>query len=130
MKENVIIWLCGSQRQDVVDELEGSFLERGVDVETVDDLPDGTGEIIYFYTGEDSPRETFSRVFKIFFEGEDSADEDSEAVVETDLEVDPAVRRILISLEKLEWIPKVGDEEYSDEEEEEVKKRLEDLGYL
>jgi len=130
MKENLIIWLCGKQRDDVVDELEGTLLELGLDVEKADSLPDGSGELVYFYTGEASPRDAFSRVFKIFFAGGEGSGEDAEAAIEADLDVEQAVRKAVITLEKLGWIPKTGAEEYSDDEEEEVKKRLEDLGYL
>ena len=57
--------------------------------------------------------------------------EHPEVVVRTDREdVETCVRRILHTLERLGLIPAVPGEGYLPEEEEEIARRLEDLGYL
>jgi adenylyl-sulfate kinase len=54
-----------------------------------------------------------------------------EVVVDSSLETpEQSARKILLTLEELGYIPKAEDEVYSEEEEEEVKRRLEELGYL
>ena len=54
-----------------------------------------------------------------------------EVVVNTAREsVDACARRIVTTLEQLGYVPAVEDAGYSTEEEAEIKKRLEDLGYL
>jgi len=57
--------------------------------------------------------------------------EDPEVLCETDKEsVEQSVSKILRTLEMLKLIPVVEGEDYSDEEEEVVKQRLKDLGYI
>ncbi len=54
-----------------------------------------------------------------------------EVIVDTDKEVpEESCNKIIKTLEILGYIPKIEDYEYSGEEEEIVKKRLEDLGYI
>jgi len=56
--------------------------------------------------------------------------ENAEVIVETDIETpEESVQKIIITLEALEYVPKV-EAAYSEEEEEKVKKRLAALGYL
>lgn len=56
--------------------------------------------------------------------------ENPEVIVETDVEPpEESVRKIIVTLEALGYIPK-GEAAYSEEEEEKVKKRLAALGYL
>ena len=54
-----------------------------------------------------------------------------EVVLETDQETpEESVKKILQKLESLEYVPVAEESVYTAEEEEKVKKRLEDLGYL
>jgi adenylyl-sulfate kinase len=54
-----------------------------------------------------------------------------EVVLETDRETpEESVKKIFQKLESLEYVPPVEESVYTAEEEEKVKKRLEDLGYL
>ena len=68
------------------------------------------------------------------FTGVDDPYEDppkAEIVVETTVEtVEESVKKILHTLEVMGHIESTDTEEYSDEEEEEIKKRLADLGYI
>jgi adenylyl-sulfate kinase len=74
------------------------------------------GQIKHF-TGVDDPYE---------------APDNPEVVVETDKEsVDESVNKIIRTLELMTYIPPAeGQSEYSDEEEEQIKSRLKDLGYI
>jgi adenylylsulfate kinase-like enzyme len=73
------------------------------------------GEIKHF-TGVDDPYEPPTR---------------PEVVVDTDLEnVDASVAKIVATLEALEYIPRAASGGYSADEEETVKQRLKDLGYI
>jgi adenylyl-sulfate kinase len=58
--------------------------------------------------------------------------ENPEVIVETDKEsVDESVTKIVRTLELMDYIPGSGTaSDYSDEEEEEIKSRLKDLGYI
>ncbi len=68
------------------------------------------------YTGIDDPYE---------------APLNAEVVLETDRETpDESVKKIFQKLESLEYVPPAEESVYTAEEEEKVKKRLEDLGYL
>jgi adenylyl-sulfate kinase len=68
------------------------------------------------YTGIDDPYE---------------APLNAEVVLETDRETpEESVKKIFQKLESLEYIPPSEESVYTAEEEEKVKKRLEDLGYL
>ena len=60
------------------------------------------------------------------------APERAEVVVKTAEEsIEESISKILRTLELMGYIPASdGDTEYSDEEEEEIKKRLSDLGYI
>jgi len=59
------------------------------------------------------------------------APEKAEVVVETDKETEEeSVAKIMATLEMLNYIPKIEGAEYSSEEEDAVKKRLSDLGYI
>lgn len=59
------------------------------------------------------------------------APENPEVVVDTDKESeDESVNRILATLEVLSYIPKTDAPDYSPEEEEAIKARLKDLGYI
>jgi adenylyl-sulfate kinase len=54
-----------------------------------------------------------------------------EVVLETDRETpEESVKKIFDKLESLEYVPPAEESVYTAEEEEKVKKRLEDLGYL
>ena len=54
-----------------------------------------------------------------------------EVVLETDRETpEESVKKIFQKLESLEYVPPAEESVYTAEEEEKVKKRLEDLGYL
>jgi adenylyl-sulfate kinase len=54
-----------------------------------------------------------------------------EVIVETDKEsVEESVQKIVRTLELMGYIPTAGEPEYSPEEEEKIKKRLKDLGYI
>ncbi len=54
-----------------------------------------------------------------------------EVVLDTDRETpEESVKKIIQTLENLEYLPPLEEGVYSAEEEEKVKKRLEDLGYL
>ena len=68
------------------------------------------------------------------FTGIDDPYEDppkAEIVVETTVEtIEESVKKILHTLEVMGRIESTDTEEYSDEEEEEIKKRLADLGYI
>ena len=68
------------------------------------------------------------------FTGIDDPYEDppkAEIVVETTVEtVEESVKKILHTLEVMGHIESTDTEEYSDEEEEQIKKRLADLGYI
>ncbi|HEX5132926.1 MAG TPA: adenylyl-sulfate kinase [Candidatus Krumholzibacteria bacterium] len=73
------------------------------------------GEIKHF-TGVDDPYE---------------APEKAEIVIDSDQEtVDESVARILTTLEVLGFIPRAVGGNYSEAEEETIKKRLKDLGYI
>ncbi len=55
----------------------------------------------------------------------------AEIVIETDREtVEESVRKIVSTLEVLEFIPRAVGGDYSEAEEETIKKRLKDLGYI
>jgi adenylylsulfate kinase len=55
----------------------------------------------------------------------------AEIIVDTNQETaEQSARKILLTLEQMGYIPTSGEEVYSEEEEEEVKRRLEELGYL
>jgi len=57
--------------------------------------------------------------------------EKAEIVVETTKEtVEESVKKILHTLEMMGYLEATASEEYSEEEEEEIKKRLADLGYI
>ena len=57
--------------------------------------------------------------------------EKAEIVVETTVEtVEESVKKILHTLEMMGYLEATDSEEYSEEEEEEIKKRLADLGYI
>jgi len=57
--------------------------------------------------------------------------EKPEIIVETDKEdVEQSVNKILKTLELLKYVPAVSTMEYSGEEEEKIKSRLKDLGYI
>lgn len=57
--------------------------------------------------------------------------EDAEIVCETDKEsVEESVSKILKTLEILGYVPAVEGDEYSPEEEEKIRTRLKDLGYI
>lgn len=57
--------------------------------------------------------------------------EDAEIVCETDKEsVEESVSKIIKTLEILGYVPAVEGEEYSPEEEEKIRTRLKDLGYI
>ncbi|MCH7550052.1 MAG: adenylyl-sulfate kinase [Candidatus Krumholzibacteriota bacterium] len=59
------------------------------------------------------------------------APENPEVLVDTDKESeDESVNRILATLEVLSYIPKTDAPDYSPEEEEAIKARLKDLGYI
>jgi adenylylsulfate kinase len=54
-----------------------------------------------------------------------------EILLEADKEdVEQCTKKILRTLELLEWIPKVAGSDYNEEEEEKITKRLKDLGYI
>jgi len=54
-----------------------------------------------------------------------------EVVVDSSKEtVEQSARKILLKLEEMGYVPPAGADVYSDEEEEEVKRRLEELGYF
>jgi adenylyl-sulfate kinase len=74
------------------------------------------GEIKHF-TGVDDPYE---------------APDNPEVVVETDKEsVEESVNKIVRTLELMSYVPpSEGQSEYSEQEEEEIKSRLKDLGYI
>ena len=56
---------------------------------------------------------------------------DPEVVLETDRETpEESIQRIVQKLESLGYLPRIEESVYTAEEEEKVKKRLEDLGYL
>jgi adenylylsulfate kinase len=56
---------------------------------------------------------------------------DPEVVLETDRETpEESIQKIVQKLENLEYLPRIEESVYTAEEEEKVKKRLEDLGYL
>ncbi len=56
---------------------------------------------------------------------------DPEVVLETDRETpEESVQKIIQKLENLGYLPRIEESVYTAEEEEKVKKRLEDLGYL
>jgi adenylylsulfate kinase len=55
----------------------------------------------------------------------------AEIIVDTNQETaEQSARKILLTLEQMGYIPASNEEVYSEEEEEEVKRRLEELGYL
>ena len=57
--------------------------------------------------------------------------ESAEVVVDTAAEdMDVSLRRIVLTLEKMGYIPAVEEAGYSTDEEKEITKRLEDLGYI
>ena len=57
--------------------------------------------------------------------------EKPEIVIETDKETtEESAKKVLIALEELGYIPKAEDDTYSEEEEENIKKRLKALGYI
>lgn len=57
--------------------------------------------------------------------------DDAEIVCETDKEsVEESVSKIIKTLEILDYVPAVEGEEYSPEEEEKIRTRLKDLGYI
>ncbi len=57
--------------------------------------------------------------------------ENPEIMIETDKEsVDESVNKIIRTLELMGYIPASGTEDYSPEEEEKIKQRLRDLGYI
>lgn len=54
-----------------------------------------------------------------------------EVIVDSSTETtEQSFRKIMMTLEKLGYVPAVDSEVYSEEEEEEVKRRLEELGYF
>jgi adenylyl-sulfate kinase len=56
---------------------------------------------------------------------------DAEVVVNTDKEsVDESVGKIVKTLELMGYVPADASQEYSEEEEDEIKARLKDLGYI
>ncbi len=57
--------------------------------------------------------------------------ENAEVVVDTSKESEEeSVKKIIRTLELMKLIPETGESEYSDDEEDEVKQRLKDLGYI
>jgi len=59
------------------------------------------------------------------------APDNAEVVVDTDKETeDESVGRIIATLEALGYVPRVEGSEYSADEEEAIKSRLRDLGYI
>jgi len=57
--------------------------------------------------------------------------EKPEVVVDTGVDdIETCVRRIIVTLEKLNLIPAVEEAGYSQKEEQEIARRLEDLGYI
>jgi len=55
----------------------------------------------------------------------------SEVIIESDKELpDASAKKIIKTLELLNWIPKVEYDDYSPEEEAKIQERLESLGYL
>jgi adenylyl-sulfate kinase len=59
------------------------------------------------------------------------APEDAEVVVNSSTQtVDECVNQIIATLEMLDYIPKVEGADYAPEEEEAIKSRLRDLGYI
>lgn len=57
--------------------------------------------------------------------------ENAEVVVDTSKESEEeSVKKIIRTLELMKLIPESGESEYSDDEEDEVKQRLKDLGYI
>ncbi|MEW6732612.1 MAG: adenylyl-sulfate kinase [Acidobacteriota bacterium] len=54
-----------------------------------------------------------------------------EVIVDSSIEaIDQSVHKILTKLEEMGYVPPKSSEVYTEEEEEEVKRRLEELGYL
>lgn len=54
-----------------------------------------------------------------------------EVIVDSSTETtEQSFRKIMMTLEKLGYVPAIDSEVYSEEEEEEVKRRLEELGYF
>ncbi len=73
------------------------------------------GEIKHF-TGVDDPYEAPTR---------------AEIVIPSDKEsVDESVEKIIRTLEVMEFVPRVAGADYSEKDEETIKRRLKDLGYI
>ncbi|RMF94271.1 MAG: adenylyl-sulfate kinase [Candidatus Schekmanbacteria bacterium] len=57
--------------------------------------------------------------------------DNAEVVVDTSKEsIEESVKKIIRTLELMKLIPETGESEYSEDEEDEVKQRLKDLGYI
>ena len=190
MRQGFTLWFTGlpsSGKSTLAEGVEGSLLERGLDVELLDEemlrrdfgeelgsdraglerlarragiianllTRNGTPAIVAmnapFREAREKNRELIGRFIEVYCRRplDDRpprrADEASpvaelpfeepvkaEIVVEAEREsVEETCRKILRTLELLNYIPGgEGDAEYSPREEEEIKKRLKDLGYI
>jgi len=117
MPKGFTLWFTGlsaSGKSTLAERVRDILLERGMKVEVLD------GDIV---------RQNLSK--GLGFSKDYEPPDNPEVVVDTANEnIDTCVGRIIATLEQLTYIPAGDGRGYSDEEEESIKQRLRDLGYI